>query len=58
MKKLTLKEAVASDRLKQFIKERKGETGDQAAFDKAISSMAQGKSPKAQEASPQEKNES
>jgi hypothetical protein len=55
---ITLKEAIKNRKLNQFIKERKETTGDKKAFDKAISSMLKGKSPKVQEASSQEKDES
>lgn len=55
---ITLKEAIKKKKLCQFIKERKDSTGDKKVFDKAISSMAKGKSPKVQEASSLEKDES
>jgi predicted Zn-dependent protease len=45
---LNLKEALTNNKLKEFIKERDKETGDKTQFDAAISSMASGKSPKAQ----------
>lgn len=56
--KTTLKEALKSGKLNEFIKERKGLTGNKEVFDKAISSMAKGKSPKVQEAYSLEKDES
>ncbi len=36
----TLKEARDKGKLRQFIKEHEGETGDAAAFDKTLSAMA------------------
>lgn len=36
----TLREAREAGKLKQFIKERAGETGDAAAFDRTLSAMA------------------
>lgn len=56
-KKISLKEAVAKGKLEQFIKENEGEAGDKEAFDKAISLMAKGKSPKVPATSSREKPE-
>lgn len=57
MKKITLKEALATGKLKQFIKERLADKpGDQEQFNKVISSMVQ-KSPKAPKASPKDSHE-
>jgi hypothetical protein len=49
---LTLKEAIASGKLDEFMKEHANEIGDKAELEAIISSMVR-KSPKAQEASPQ-----
>lgn len=58
MMKITLKEALAIGKLKQFIKERLADKpGDQEQFDSVISSMVQ-KSPKAPKASPPADSES
>lgn len=46
----TLKQALESGKLDQFIAEHKGETGDQAKSERIIRSMA-GKSKEAREAS-------
>jgi len=55
---MNLKEALATGKLKQFIKERLADKpGDQDKFDKVISSMVQ-KSPKAPKASPKDSRES
>lgn len=47
---ISLKEAIANDKLDQFIAEHKGEAGDPAEFERIIRSMA-GKSKEAPEAS-------
>lgn len=47
----SLREARDKGRLDQFVEERKTETGDAAALDRAVSSMA-GKSSEAPQASP------
>lgn len=52
----SLKEAREQGKLDQFIKERKAETGDAAAMDQTISSMA-GKSSEAPKASPRQKRD-
>ena len=46
----TLREARDQDKLEEFIKEREGQTGDRAAVDRTIGSMA-GKSSEAPKAS-------
>lgn len=48
---ISLKEARDQGKLGDFIAEREGETGDEAAFNRALASMA-GKSKEAPEASP------
>lgn len=55
---MNLKEALKQGKLEAFIKERSEQTGDAPKFDAAISSMAQGKSKEAQEASPKDSHES
>ena len=42
--KITLKKALSSGKLKEFIKERLNETGNKTQFDSAISSMVSGSS--------------
>ena len=56
---ITLKEALKKGKIKQFIKERlfEEEEGDKERFDSTLSSMAQGKSPKARKASSQDDSE-
>ncbi len=41
---MNLKEAIAKNKLKEFIRERASLKGDKGRFDAAISSMAKGKS--------------
>jgi hypothetical protein len=57
-KSLTLKEAQKQNRLEEFFKQQKNQEGNPEAIEKIISSMAKEKSPKVQEASSQEKDES
>lgn len=54
--KLTLKEAIAKGKLKEFIKERLHQTGDKPKFDATISSMV-GKSKATPAASPKDSDE-
>lgn len=58
MKKLTLKEAIAKGKLKQFIKEHENDPpGDKEKFDKLLEAATR-KSSKAQKTSSQDASES
>lgn len=50
---IDLKQALATGKLEQFIRERRGEVGDEAAFNRTVEAMA-GKSKEAPAASSQD----